>query len=52
MELEKSLFGLLFTAVRYSFAETPQLRPPPAFGIIYEGDIGHSGLAKICDISL
>ncbi len=24
----------------YSLAETPQLRPPPAFGLIYEGAIG------------
>jgi hypothetical protein len=37
MELDtQSLFGLLCTAV-YSLAETAQLPPPPAFGLIYEG---------------
>jgi hypothetical protein len=25
----------------YSLAETSQLPPPPAFGLIYEGAIGH-----------
>jgi hypothetical protein len=34
MDLYKSFFGL------YSLAETPQLPPPPAFGLIYEGAIG------------
>ncbi len=31
----QSLFGLLS-----SLAETPQLPPPPAFGLVYEGAIG------------
>ncbi len=39
MELDiRSLFGLMCTA--YSLAETPQLPPTPAFGLIYEGAIG------------
>jgi hypothetical protein len=39
MELDlQSLIGLLCTAVL--IAETPQVPPPPAFGLIYEGAIG------------
>ncbi len=34
----QSLFGLLCTAVL--MAETSQLPPPPAFGLIYEAAIG------------
>jgi hypothetical protein len=41
MELDLlSSFGLLCTVLLYSLAETPQLPPPPAFGLIYEGAIG------------
>ncbi len=36
----QSLFGLLVTSVLYSLAETPQLPPSPAVGLICEGAIG------------
>jgi hypothetical protein len=41
MELDiQSLFGLPSTAVLIGLAETPQLPPPPAFGLINEGATG------------
>ncbi len=43
MEVDlQSLFGLhiMWCAQLYLLAETPQLAPSPAFGLIYEGAIG------------
>jgi hypothetical protein len=39
--MELDLQSLLGSCVQlYSLAETPQLPPPPEFGLIYEGAIG------------
>ncbi len=41
MELDlQSYLGSCVDVELYSLAETPQLPPPPAFGLIYEGAIG------------
>jgi hypothetical protein len=40
MELDLQKFIWASCAQLYSLAETPQLPPSPAFGLIYEGAIG------------
>ncbi len=51
MELDlQSLFGLYVHAQLYSWAETPQFPPPPAFRLIYEGAIGQPRkTTSLCD---
>ncbi len=50
MELDlQSLFEILRVQLN-SLAETPQLPPPPAFGLTYEGAIGQPRLtASLCN---